>query len=148
MTCLGLKLAQSRVAHALPWHISPIVVRAPILRCRARYAGTLGFASATGNHWTVWSFSKSHVHWRIDDSGWLVRPLGFAHSCDLHRSISVWFSASRSVVRRVLGGPPIRSAVAGIPGARTSVADLTCACLERSVVQVRKGITYARMLRR
>jgi hypothetical protein len=69
---------------AVPLGCSPIVVRARILHCGTRYVGTLGSASAPGNHRPVSDFPKPHVLWGCYNSAGMVFALGLAHSGHLH----------------------------------------------------------------
>src|SRR5450432_316334 len=51
---------------------------------------------------------------------WYVDAMG----CHLHRAFRDRVSPSGSLVRRTMGGPPIRSAVARVPRPSIAVADL------------------------
>ena len=93
---------------AMSGYSSLVMVRARILRCRARYVGALGSTAAFGDHRALPDITESHVPRRGGRFVRLVRALGFAHAHYLLRAICYRLSPEGHFSRRALGGPSIR----------------------------------------
>jgi hypothetical protein len=77
-------------------YAAAVVVRARILRFRARYVGSVGSAQVFGYGRSLPNFTQPHVHWRGYHSRGVVHPLGFSHAAHLRGPVHDRVPPSRS----------------------------------------------------